>query len=68
MSSNNTACMHPVRDLMIVALSAVAVGLVAFILVTRLGGTALNGLTGAATSFIAFVGAGLVVLSYLKRN
>ncbi|MFF0437512.1 hypothetical protein ACFYU9_35530 [Streptomyces sp. NPDC004327] len=68
MTTNHAACAHPIRDLMIVALSAAAVSLVAFIIITRLGGATLDGLKGAAATFAAFAGGGVAVLGYLKRN
>ncbi|MFI8288801.1 hypothetical protein ACIGBL_06615 [Streptomyces sp. NPDC085614] len=67
-SGTTTVCAHPVRDLIIVALIGVVVGLLAFIVVTQLGGAALDGVSGAGASSIAVSGVGLIVLQYLKRS
>ncbi|MFD3530276.1 hypothetical protein [Streptomyces sp. NPDC058664] len=67
-SSGTTICAHPVRDIIIVMLVGVVAGLLSFIVVTELGGTALDGLTKAGTACLAVTGAGLIVLQYLKRN
>ncbi|WP_405858501.1 hypothetical protein OG361_30180 [Streptomyces sp. NBC_00090] len=69
MSSNTaTTCTHPVRDLVIVVLGGLVVGLFAFIAVTQLGGQSLDALKAAGTSWGVFSGAGLVGLQHLKRN
>ncbi|MFD3659231.1 hypothetical protein [Streptomyces sp. NPDC058650] len=67
-SGTTTICAHPVRDIIIVMLVGVVAGLLSFIVVTELGGTALDGLTKAGTACLAVTGAGLIVLQYLKRN
>ena len=71
MSANSTqqhACNHPGRDVVIVSLCAVVVSLVAVIVVMTYDGGPLAAFGASGSAFAAAFSGGMGVLSHLKRT